>query len=254
MTTHMNLTKVTITGADNNSDIEKMLALSMYYPFLEWGILLSKSLHGTPRYPSKEWLSKMHDSWRCFKYWNLSAHLCGMWVDQIALGNWDDVLMNVDLDMYSRIQFNCLYGEGFFDMTKMLEGLDVVKEKQLIFKHVHHNVMLAVREAGFDAVEVYDESHGCGHLCKAWPESSGTLTGYAGGLSPLNLDEELLKIRRASGPYPFWIDAETRLRTDCELDLKKVNRFLSIAEEHRHSSYSLKDAIEAADNAITTFS
>ncbi|MDF2421383.1 MAG: hypothetical protein OPY06_00025, partial [Nitrosopumilus sp.] len=59
----------------------------------------------------------------------------------------------------------------------------------------------------------------------------GAYTGYAGGLGPDNLENELHKIAEVCGENPIWIDAETKLRSDNDriFDLQK-GEFLKIAE------------------------
>lgn len=53
--------------------------------------------------------------------------------------------------------------------------------------------------------------------------------GYAGGLFPANIAEQLPKIEAARGPYDFWIDMQGRVRDDYgHLDLKKVRQVLEI--------------------------
>jgi hypothetical protein len=38
--------QVTVTGASDDTDIKKMLDIQSDYPFVEWGILLSRSQSG----------------------------------------------------------------------------------------------------------------------------------------------------------------------------------------------------------------
>jgi hypothetical protein len=45
------LERVTITGADDSTSIDEMLALSRRFPFVEWGILVSKRHEGSYRFP-----------------------------------------------------------------------------------------------------------------------------------------------------------------------------------------------------------
>ena len=54
----MNLTKVTITGADDSVRVEDLLEINERFPFVEFGILVSKRTGGqaVPRFPSAEWM------------------------------------------------------------------------------------------------------------------------------------------------------------------------------------------------------
>ena len=77
--------KVTITGADDSTDIRWMRSVSEKFPFAEWGILVSKSQMGGYRFPSLRWLGRLaqHQS-----ELQTSVHVCGRWVRQICQGYW----------------------------------------------------------------------------------------------------------------------------------------------------------------------
>jgi hypothetical protein len=53
-----------------------------------------------------------------------------------------------------------------------------------------------------------------------------------GGLSPDNLEEQLLKLDEVVGSDTIWIDAETHLRSNGDeiFDLEKVKQFLEVAK------------------------
>ena len=53
------LNKVTVTGADNSTHINDLIGLYKEFPFVEFGILLSLSSEGGPRFPSMDWLDDM---------------------------------------------------------------------------------------------------------------------------------------------------------------------------------------------------
>lgn len=52
------LRRVTLTGADDTVSPHELAALSARYPFVEWGILVSRCPpeHGRHRFPSLPWL------------------------------------------------------------------------------------------------------------------------------------------------------------------------------------------------------
>jgi len=57
------------------------------------------------------------------------------------------------------------------------------------------------------------------------------LCGYAGGLNPDNIEQELIKIEAVVGDAEIWIDMESGIRNKKdELDLEKCERVLAIAE------------------------
>ena len=75
------LTRVTITGADDDVDPEALLALSREFPFVEWGILYSAKRVGTPRYPTTEWMARLPPVPKAF-------HLCGQSARDRGHGDW----------------------------------------------------------------------------------------------------------------------------------------------------------------------
>src|SRR5690349_12200425 len=78
------LDRVTITGADDQVDPLAMLDLSVTFPWLEWGLLVSRSNEGKPRYPSHLWQKKLLTYAHRM---NLSMHVCGKWAQAIFQGD-----------------------------------------------------------------------------------------------------------------------------------------------------------------------
>jgi len=62
--------------------------------------------------------------------------------------------------------------------------------------------------------------------------------GYAGGLGPENLAEQLPLIGQAAGDCRIWVDMESRVRSDNDrqFDLAKVRKCLEIAKPFIRSS------------------
>ena len=73
---------------------------------------------------------------------------------------------------------------------------------------------------------LFDSSGGKGRLLEKWPNSIENC-GYAGGLAPDNVKEQLCLINSLVGKnVPIWIDAESSLRGYDQFDLGKVEEFL----------------------------
>ena len=88
---------------------------------------------------------------------------------------------------------------------------------------------------GVGCVPLYDKSGGAGVVPNTWPPAiDGVYSGYAGGLGPSNIADELPKIEVAARGNPFWIDMETHVRTDngAKLDMDKVVSCLEACEPH----------------------
>jgi hypothetical protein len=81
---------VTITGADDRVNPKDLNALSRQYPFVEWGLLLSRTRTGLePRYPSLKWLSEVSSL-----EINKSVHVCGQ-MARAALENPKEIFTTV---------------------------------------------------------------------------------------------------------------------------------------------------------------
>lgn len=168
----MNLDRVTITGADDSVRHADLVELTKKYPFVEWGILLSASREGTPRYPSFGWMKELE---QIYKRWQmqLSGHLCGQWVRALCRGHrrFESERSEI-VGMFRRVQINFhgdphdVDNEKFIKALKDWDGGNV----QFIFQFddVNNAVMSQAREAGVDAVPLFDTSGGAG----VYPEKS----------------------------------------------------------------------------------
>ena len=95
------LDRLTITGPDDKTDIDTLLQLSQYYPFVEWAILYSPTRQGSERYPSEEWRKSFEDACRGTRV-KRAMHLCGQAVkDFVEKGP-----EKVPRRNYQRIQLN----------------------------------------------------------------------------------------------------------------------------------------------------
>jgi hypothetical protein len=108
-------------------------------------------------------------------------------------------------------------------------------DRELIFQWdgVNNYLYAYARRAGIAVTPLFDLSGGAGVVPDEWPRPlENTWCGYAGGLGPENLQEELLRIAAVVGDRTIWIDTETRVRSnnDMQFDIGKVRTFLEIAK------------------------
>src|SRR5574340_1612433 len=102
----MNLKFVTFTGADDSIDPKDLLKISIDYPFVEWGILVSRSQEGNYRFPSSDWMLDLIHKTKGYNI-NLSMHICGRWLnDIIKEGNMTCHPLWVFKNKFNRIQLN----------------------------------------------------------------------------------------------------------------------------------------------------
>lgn len=230
----MKLSRVTITGADDSIDPKELAALSDEFGFVEWGVLFSSSKSGVPRYPSRAWLKTL---WKESIMLDLSAHLCGKLVRDLVLNG--DFTWARDYgtlpEAFRRVQLN-FHGQFHKAVPGFTSALREHKEKEFIFQHDGVNdasILAFTSDPSVRVAPLFDRSGGEGILPKEWPKPIHEYCGYAGGLGPDNLRDQLLEIGKVTGDTRIWIDAETGVRSadDRQFDLLKVRKFLGIARE-----------------------
>ena len=211
-------TSVTITGADDATDLDELHKLSRKFPFVEWAFLYSASRAGTPRYPSLSWLEEV-------VFWRMTGvhtalHVCGAASRQTLGGSGAETV-----ELASRLGFDRVQLNGWTPASSTPFAL---------FKDHRLGVILQTPPATFDeAAEValyaaaptavlVDASGGRGIPITTYPlaPSGGTVqVGYAGGIVPATVPRALQAALLAGGS---WIDMESGVRTDDQFDLGKV--------------------------------
>lgn len=228
----LNLKKVTITGADDDTSIDEMLAISKEFTFVEWGILFSPTRGAVSRYPSWSWLLKLKERKDDFKDASFSAHICGGYTQEMLTYGASEVLgmgpLSATDEVFSRYQLNFnaqkhTVCDGFYDLLHKFK-------KPIILQF--NNANLAVNARVISQVKhpihfLYDSSGGQGVEAQTYSAPiKNHYTGYAGGLTPDNIEQAVTKISTVAGDAEIWIDTETGVRTDDKLDMQKVRSFL----------------------------
>jgi len=233
----MNLTTVTMTGADDQTQPHLLCALSIKYPFVEWGILLSRT-KGRPRFPKVQWMEELENAMFLEVNMNLSGHLCGAYVRELLMGDTDFVEEIGNLWHYfQRIQINTHGIEHPYDKDALIDALSRFPEKEFIFQYDNANTRIldeVVASGRVNVSTLFDLSHGAGVLPGKWPSPiEGVKCGYAGGLSPINVREQLDLIEARVGNRDIWIDMETRVRNcDDRFDLNMVESVFISCEKY----------------------
>jgi len=227
----MEIKFVTLTGADDSCNIENIHNLSKKYPFVEWGILFHKNKNGISRYPSKEWIEKLKP---ISKEINLSAHLCGNWVHEMRYGD-IPFLKEPISEIFKRIQINCfgemleqvLFSENKFWDCKFDRPFMIGGSYK---KDIPINLF---SEKGISPL--FDCSGGRGIVPESWEKPvKGLFCGYAGGLNPSNLEQQLKNIEDTVGNAEIWIDMETGIRNNDDMfDFKLCEEVLEIVSKYK---------------------
>ena len=194
-------------------------------------------------------LYKRKEDLRMFLEIMLSLHVCGKWAREVSKGDWsfvhDLTHKSVYVNWFDRVQLNfapyikyiCDADWTNPEKIDFLQGISVaaktISNVQFIFQmgDFYNRLSYEAQAYGANAVSFLDGSGGQGKLPENWNTSTG-YCGYAGGLSPENLHEQISLIFAASNGNPFWIDVETGVRTNNLLNMTRVRKFLEICANH----------------------
>lgn len=227
----MHLKYISITGADDAVNPTDLLALSRQYPAAEWAILLLPAQAGTPRFPKIEWIKSFAQQAADADIpVNTAMHLCGNALIGFVNGDAD---IFAAMQGFARIQLNLKFGavEGQYDPQVLLDRVRANPQWQFIIQYAKdkQGLLPLLRDIPNHAV-LFDESAGRGITPDSWDAPlAGHFCGYAGGLNPDNVAQNLGVIAQVAAGHETWIDMETGVRTNDVFDLDKTRRVLEIA-------------------------
>ena len=216
---------ITLTGVDEGVDLARLVAdlceVSDDRMRIELGVLYRDEsggppTHGLRRYGSRAFVERFlraseqfPDSISC------ALHLCGRSAINDFLrgsrpGGW---VYDATLD-FNRVQLNL--SAHTTDASALFATIEQESDHTVIIQHNATNAALCAslvaRAPGQNIL--FDTSGGRGVLPVSWPRAiAGARCGYAGGLGPTTLAQQLPHIAAASGAQDSWIDMESSLRT-----------------------------------------
>jgi hypothetical protein len=213
---HGQLTHCTLTGVDEKTDLRLVSALSGKFPIVEWGFLYSPKRQGSPgRYPSVYFLRN------AFKelpvHVKVALHICGDGVTQLIHAEAVvSELVQLVGQRGGRVQlnFNARTTQEKFTLAEVHACIARHPDVRFITQNngANANVWLDLMDLPNHAI-LFDASGGKGLSADQWVAPlDGVNCGYAGGLGPINVAEELKKIQSVVGDASFWIDMEGKLR------------------------------------------
>jgi hypothetical protein len=219
--TKLPLQVVGFCGADDSVDPRLLVAVSEQYPWVEWGVLFREDLQGQPRYASLEWLEDLRTVIPGTKV-KLAGHLCGKYCEQVLAGD-GTFVKKLHSYGFRRVQVNATAANnvdtsGFTEKVKLLRKAicDVPEIEFIVQKNDQTRELweALVADPPANLSLLYDESMGLGKLTTSWPEPLPNVKfGFAGGLGPANLADQLEKMAKAVGGRSLWIDMESGLRS-----------------------------------------
>lgn len=215
----MHVRGITITGADDNIAHDHLQFLCDKYPFVEFGVLLSMTRAGAPRYPSPDWISAL----RKRKHIRYAFHLCGS-IARDAMECSERFFSQYD-DLPARVQLNGFPGDApraVEDLAKRRPGTEFIMQVRDF-----HSACWACETARnvLNVSALSDVSGGEGKPAKYSPVPSCRM-GYAGGIGPSNVLDALERAHAVS-PEGFWLDMESGVRTNDRWDDSKVKDVLN---------------------------
>ena len=221
----MKLRYITCSDPRENLPTASVIDLLKLSPLAELGVQAHPSAMAQGK-PRNIWFNELLDAVKSSKTpLNIALHVNYGWCDEICLGHVPDEIQQflkhqhpkTNEPLIRRIQLNigdCTY---VFD-AKRLATLIKTWDKYEVILPFNQNIkqkieQLKARGAKFNLL--FDASYGAGIAPTNWqvPVYKDIQFGYAGGLSPENVADNLAKIDTVlPDGYETWIDAEGRLR------------------------------------------
>lgn len=212
--------KVTFTGVDDQTDLDRLYKLGLKYPKAEFGVLVGSRV-GSGIFPTLRTVKRLRGQPEIQK----AIHLCGGY--SRAIRNYIDTSRAI-IDLcsgFSRTQLNFPRGA---DLRGRQIDLDLryfaeqIKCNRLILQHrddwyevpiIHDSIEYLYDTSGGRGLESFDE----------WPIPNNELPryGYAGGIGLHNI-ERVIEFDRTYPDHRFWFDMEGQIRTDGWYDLDIV--------------------------------
>lgn len=225
---HINLKFCSLTGADGAVDPAALRDVSREFPFVEWAILLLPAQQGNPRCPTTGWIEKFKSV--CADT-HKAMHLCD---DAFLQFMESGAEVREVMTGFRRIQLNLKFGnlEGKYDPADLVARIKESPEWEFIIQYTPEKAfLLKMLEDVPNHAVLFDASAGRGISPDRWdPPIAGHFCGYAGGIGPENIAENLRQIGDVTQGIPTWIDMESRIRTDDKFDFAKVRTVLEAVQ------------------------
>lgn len=206
----------TLTGIDEWVNLNELWEISGRHPNVEWGVLLSTSRAGKGRYPRLAWIAELAQEIRRRPGARFALHVCGGAVDRVLAA---DAALSDLLPSFNRVQLNLCKAQDTALRLRCL--LEAMSQRVFITQENAANAGLWA-EAGAHRNHqlLFDASGGRGETPIVWPVApdgpGAPAFGYAGGLGPENLLQQLPEILKAAGGRAVWLDMESRLRDEAD--------------------------------------
>lgn len=216
-----------ITCSDPREDIpvQSMINFATQYPKIEFGV----QAHVGPMSPKASrnvWFNQIVNMSENMKSApNLALHVNYKWCDIMCSGcvpcelkQWlNRYNRYTKKPVIKRIQLNIGDNANWFEANKIADLIKQFPDHEFIFpwnESVAQRIE-TLKNTGAKFSLLFDGSYGAGISPSNWskPVYPDVPNGYAGGLGPDNIEENLDKINKIlPSDYTTWVDAEGRLR------------------------------------------
>ncbi len=241
----MKLKYCSITGADDAVNVAELSTLAEQFPFLETAVLLLPARAGTPRFPKLDWIEEFS---RTYRGQNTAMHLCDDGFLGFIAGRPD--ILEI-MRGFKRIQLNLKFGdvEGKYDPSALVDRVRAHPEWQFILQYTEEKkgILSQFHDVPNHAV-LFDESAGRGISPESWAAPlPGHFCGYAGGMTPDNIEANIKMIQIVANGHVTWIDMESGVRNTekqdgvfikDEFSLEKMRRVLEITKPYIAPEFS----------------
>jgi hypothetical protein len=238
----MSVTKITMTGVDEHTDLHQLIATSEAHPVVEWGFLYSPKLQGEPgRFPSTYFLKKTLAL--APSSVQIALHICGKGVDDLLTEEPEVVNLVEKLGARNgRLQLNFNYRKRHVDLQDLAifitsnPNLQVITQIHAGNVDVQPGLFNILGFAPTNHAMLFDASGGRGQVATILEAPKyGIHCGYAGGIGPDNVVERVTAINAIVGGLDTWVDMESSLRTTTDgtdwFDLQKCQAILNAFEQ-----------------------
>lgn len=230
------LTHISMAGIDERTDLDGLKRLQAMDRRVEFGVLMSaKWQENGNRYPNPEWLENLKDM-----KLNLSVHLCGRIAREAVRNNWRPALnlLGDYATLFKRVQLNIAHyaSESLntlnLDVPKPFEEA-IIQQKASYDCRLFYDWLLEHPEDSSVTVLI-DGSGGLGMEKKLIPLCGAPKVGYAGGIGPENVYEKAKELFLNENVEDFWVDMESKVRTDDWFDLNKAEKVIQQVNLAQH--------------------
>ena len=254
----MFLKTVVCSGINEKNDINNAIEFLKKHKNVEFGVQCSpkKAGYQTPRF---EWLKELLYKLNEQKIENrIALHLNEGFVVSFCDGKLPDEIFELLKvgQTVGRLQLNFKIGREFFsslnvpDIKTLGKTMHAVESHPIILSASQPNLPFIHKayHRGMKFDVLYDDSFGEG-VCpgiRKPPLFKDVFQGYAGGLSPENVVDELMKIGQVAKGAVF-IDAEGKLKQDGYFNFDRADKFVqnTVSSQKKNTqSITLKNLIQ----------